>query len=174
MSTLRLDPGAEGAPAVEIDLEALGAPGAQDGAPASPWRLASAPDWSRVEALRLIAGRFSDGTAVALVSVRTPGGSGHDTDALTASVMASGAEPSEAREALLSTEYDGAGRVRRIGLELWTAEDPPPLRLAADRVDVSERADGAPDAARREVVTMAARLDGREGSVLLETLRPAG
>lgn len=166
----RLDPARDGSAVAELDLDALAGLDVAGEIPPSPWQLASPPDWSRVEAVRLLSARFVDGTTVALAAVRRPGSKGHDEDAVRVKVIGPDGEATEALETLLSAEQDAQGEVRRIGLEVWMSDEPPPHRLAADRL--SGEATSA-DGTRREAVAMTARLDGKQGTALLETLRPA-
>ncbi len=77
-----------------------------------------------------------------------------------------------AHEALISTELDSDGRVRRVGVELWTSEEPPPRRLAADRTQLRDRRTSG--GLERELALMDARLDGEPGTAVFEVLRPAG
>jgi hypothetical protein len=74
-------------------------------------------------------------------------------------------------EALLSTELDHDSAVRRVGVELWTSEEPPPRRLAADRTDsASSESNGL----SREATLMDARLDGESGTAIFEIVKPTG
>jgi len=159
----------DGAFAVELDAAALGSLGAD--APAdSPWTLTSAPDWNAYEALRLLAAVFADGSVAALVALRPRGAQGHDADGVTAVLVDRGTSVESALEALVSTELDGDSRVRRVGVELWTSEEPPPRRLAADRTHTARSDAGG---LVRESALMAARLDGETGTAVFEVLRPA-
>ena len=155
--------------AVELDAQALAALAAGESAD-SPWTLEAAPDWGSYEALRLLAAVFGDGSIAALVALRPRDAEGHDAEGVTAVLVDRGKSAEGAREALLSTELDADGRVRRVGLELWTSEEPPPRRLAADRTHTTTE-DG--DGLEREAALMDARLDGDTGTAQFEVLRPA-
>lgn len=159
-ATLRFETGA----VVELDAGALGSLSAAR----SPWTIATPPDWERYEALRLLAARFGDGLVAALVALRPIGARGHDAEEVTAVVVDRG-RATQAHEALVSTELDSEQRVRRVGVELWTSEEPPPRRFAADRTD---SAAGAEDGVAREAALMDARLDGEAGIAVFEILRP--
>jgi len=167
-SALRFE-AADGSVIVELDADGLAALAAGESA-GSPWRLASAPDWGRFDSLRLLAASFGNGSIAALTALRPAGADGHDADQVAAVLVDRGETVKSAHEALLSTEVDADGRVRRIGLEIWTSEDPPPRRLAADRAHSSDAGD---DGVERETVLMDARLDGEGGTALFEVLRPA-
>ncbi len=166
-SLLRFESG-DGSAVLELDPAALGP--LASGEPAeSPWRLAVGPDWERFESLRLLAAGFKDGSVAAVVAMRPHGSSGHDSDQVSAVFAEGGDAVSDPHEVLLSTETDAEGRVRRVGVEVWTSEEPPPHRLAADRAESStSEADGV----ERESVRMDARLDGETGAALFEVLRP--
>jgi len=164
---LRFEVG-EGAAVVELDAAELGSLAAGDDE--SPWRVTTAPDWERFDTLRLLAARFADGTIAALIGLRPVGARGHDTDQLAAVLVDRGESVENAHEALLSTETDADGRTRRVGLELWTSDEPPPRRLAADRAHSTV---AGSDGVEREAAVMEARLDGETGTALFEVLRPA-
>jgi hypothetical protein len=72
-------------------------------------------------------------------------------------------------ETLVSVEHDAEGVPRRLGLELWTDPDSPPMRAAADRTDEATAGAGT----EREAIPMRFRLDGMSGAGRFETIRPA-
>jgi hypothetical protein len=160
----------DGSFAVELDSDALGSLGAGEAAE-SPWTVAEAPDWDRFDSLRLLAAAFADGSLTALVALRPAGASGHDTDRVSALLVDRGKPAEPAYDALVSTELDADRQVRRVGVELWTSEDPPPRRLAADR---THSATAQMDGVERESALMDARLDGESGTAVFEVLRPSG
>jgi hypothetical protein len=159
--TLRFE--ADGA-VLDLDAGRLGSLGAGE----SPWALAEEPDWSRLDAVRLLAASFGDGLVTALVALRPAGAEGHDADQVTAVIVDRG-RARQAHEALVSTELDPDRMVRRVGVELWTSEEPPPHRFAADRTAHSA---SAADGVRRESTLMDAHLDGERGRAIFEILRP--
>jgi len=138
---------------------------AAEGAPA--WELPSQPDWTNVEAIRLVSATFPDGAALAVAALRPRDARGHGDDAVVARFVDAEGLQIDASEALVSVEYDAAQRPRRLGIELWPESDAAPLRIAADRESEEEysAADG------REVVRMTFRLDGIGGRGTFETLR---
>jgi hypothetical protein len=155
----------DGSFAVELDPSALG------GAAASPWTIATAPNWERFEAMRLLGARFADGSVAAVVALRPAGAPGHDAEGVTAVLDDRGKGAAGVHEALLSTEVDRDSAVRRVGVELWTSEEPPPRRLAADRTDsASSESNGL----SREATLMDARLDGESGTAIFEIVKPTG
>ncbi len=143
--------------------------GAERADPAGPaaWALAGACDWTSIESLRVISAAFGD-TAIAIAIAR-PAGADASADQVAGMRLAPGG-PEGVDEALISTEYDSNGAVRRIGVELWP-ESGVVRRLAADRA--GEPATTAADGLRREATPMAFRLDGEPGTGLHELLRPA-
>ena len=76
----------------------------------------------------MLAAVFADGSIAALVALRPRGSTGHDADGVSAVLVERGKSAESAYEALVSTELDGDRRVRRVGVELWTSEEPPPRR----------------------------------------------
>lgn len=87
---------------------------------------------ARADSVREMATWFDDGEVIAVSAVRPRKPKGHDQDAVHAAVLA----PDTAMtivEPRLSTTYTAAGRARRVGLELWDAdEEAPPVRVTAD------------------------------------------
>jgi hypothetical protein len=126
-------------------------------------------DPGRHELLRLISVGLDDGTVLGVASLRPAGAAGHGDEVTRAVLARPDSEPVAVEEALVSTEYDGAGLIRRVGAELWTGSEAGPLRLAADRGAGSSAGDGDPGAATELI----ARLDGAEGRGLYEIRRPA-
>lgn len=166
---LRFEAGDE-AGVAELDDDALGALASGESA-ASPWTIAEEPDWAGIASLRLLAAQFADGSVTALLAARPARAEGHDADLVAAVLVDPGGDVSQMEQVLLSTELDAEDRVRRVGVELWRSEEPPPYRLAADRLSFEA---GASAGHRRESVLMRARLDGQEGTAMFERLTPAG
>jgi hypothetical protein len=159
--------GPAGGPEVEWELPVLlRSADAADPKAAPVWRAAELP-WGELESVRVIAASFDD-LALAAVVARPAGATNPDEDRV-AVALVSEQEPEEISEALVSTEYDPGGHVRRIGLEIWPeATGVGARRLAADRN--GEQAASELDGAAREVTPMAFRLDGRTGTGLHELL----
>ncbi len=99
-------------------------------APVVEWEQADPPNWKLVDrgtgnaTIRVLSARALDGRTVLLAAARPAGASGHDADAIGAIMIDPDGEQTVAEEALLSTEYDGEGRPRRIGVEITVADDP--------------------------------------------------
>jgi hypothetical protein len=94
-------------------------------------RTFESPDWDRTAAARYVAVWLDDGTAIALRSVR-PAGADYDGEATWAALLGP-AGSLRVDEPRLSTTYDGEGRQRRAGLELWVgADDAYPRRVTGE------------------------------------------
>src|SRR5262245_14239074 len=132
-------------------------------------RVAGQVDPAHHELLRVISVGLDDGTVLGVASLRPAGASGHGDEVTRAVLARPDSDPLAVEEALVSTEYDRAGLIRRLGAELWTGSEAGPLRLAADRSGGSSVGDGDPGAATE----LAARLDGAEGRGIYEIRRSA-
>jgi hypothetical protein len=124
---LRLEIGELG-DAVEWDLEALAA--TADGE-ARAFTLPAGLDPGRWELARILSGALDDGLLVAVAGLRPVGAGGHGDESVGGAVIRDGAV-TVLDEALMSVERDGAGTIRRVGLELYEAPDSLPLRIAGD------------------------------------------
>ncbi len=91
--------------------------------------IASAPAWAEIDVLRTITAVFDEGHAVFAVAHRPHGAEGHGGELVTAAVLVAG-EPRAVEHARVSTVYDGAGRQRTVGLELWLPGEELPLRAS--------------------------------------------
>jgi len=134
----------------------------------SPWELASEPDWSHLEGIRLVSARFEDGAVLGVAALRPREARGHGDDVVIARFVGADGEETTTSDALVSVEYDAGGTPRRLGIELWPEPDSAPRRVAADREAESE----ARSAEGRNAVAMRFRLDGTGGIGLYEVLRP--
>jgi hypothetical protein len=97
-----------------------------------------APDWDRMALARTLTAWLDERSAVSLVAVRpAKGKGGHADEALAAFVFDAEREDAPVAavaEPRLSTTYDGEGRQRRAGLELYVGEDDSFARRAAGEV----------------------------------------
>ena len=161
--------GPEGGPEVEWELPVLlRSADAADPKAAPTWR-ADDLEWSEIASLRVIAAAFDD-FALAAVAARPATAANPDEDRVAVALVGEPG-PEEIAEALLSTEYDADGRVRRIGIEIWPeAAGVGARRLAADRS--GDAAASELDGAVREATPMAFHLDGKAGTGLHELLTP--
>ena len=164
---IALDPGVD---AIRVEWSRDGLRALREGSgrgQESPWRLASDPDWSEIDSLRVVSAAFEDGQMLALVAVLPAGAEGHDATRRRCALVDAQGEVTETVETLLSTEYDAGGEPTRIGLELYTEADAPPMRVAADRSGPASEAGGG------RAYPMTFRMEGFEGAGILELVKPS-
>jgi len=128
-------------------------------------------DWGGVELTRTLAVWPDEGgAAIALHAARPAGAEGHDEEGIAAALL--GAEaPVPVADPRLSTTYDGEGRQRRAGLELWVDEEEgPPVRAAGEVLCGSTLELGA---LRLDCAFLRWRVDGRAGVGRYDVLRRA-
>jgi hypothetical protein len=91
-----------------------------------------APDWSKIAMTRTLSAWLDTETGVAITAVRPSSAKHHSDEAVAATLFANG-EPHHVEEPLVSTTFDGDGRQRHAGLELWLdAEGGFPYRAAGE------------------------------------------
>jgi hypothetical protein len=110
-----------------IDVDGLGQRGHSWGA----------PDWDRIALARTVAAWLDDELAVSLTAIRPAGAKHHEDERVAATILdrdpESGAErATPVLDARLSTTYDGDGRQRAAGLELYVDEEGFPRRAAGE------------------------------------------
>jgi hypothetical protein len=88
-----------------------------------------APSWEELDALRSISALFDSGHAFLAVTRRPRGAVGHGAERIAAWLLDDG-EPVALEDVRISTVYDGEGRQRSAGLELWPPEVDLPLRAS--------------------------------------------
>jgi hypothetical protein len=98
-----------------------------------------APDWGRITLARTLGVWLGGDLAVSLAAIRPAGATHHEDEHVAATVLDADPESGEPRatpivDARLSTTYDGDGRQRAAGLELYVDEDGHPLRAAGEVV----------------------------------------
>jgi len=81
-----------------------------------------APNWRRLTSVHTVCGWLESGAGFALATARADGSKGHEDDERWAVLLAPGTT-TPVIDPRLSTTYDGGGRQRRAGLELWVGED---------------------------------------------------
>lgn len=148
----------------ELDVDGLGQRG-------HAW---GTTDWTTVGSVRTVSAWMGPDGAVMLQAVRPADASGQDDDAV-AAVLVEGAGPgaiiTPVARPRLSTTYDGDGRHRRAGLELWVSEeDEYPHRAAGDAVCGTTLELGR---LRLELAFFLWRMEGRVGLGRYEVLRRA-
>ena len=119
----------------------------------------TAPRWDELDALRTVSAIVDDGHALLALARRPRGALGHGEERVGAVLIDDG-RFLEVDEARLSTVYDGDGRQRSAGLELWLRGEEFPRRGSGVAVAGSSLQ-------LEEVEVHAAvfrwRLDGRDG-----------
>ena len=128
------------------------------------------PDWSRIASTTTVSAWPDEGFALALNAVRPPGVD-HGHEPIWAALLdRAGTLPVE--EPRLSTTFDGEGRQRRAGLELWLDEEEGhPHRgsgevLCGSTLDLGQL--------RLDCAFFRWRIDGRAGVGRYDVLRHAG
>jgi hypothetical protein len=118
-----------------------------------------APRWEELQAVRSISALVDEGTGLLALARRPRGAAGHGDEQVRAGLYLDG-ELHEVEEARISTVYDGGGRQRSAGLELWLPEEEYPRRgsglvIAGSSFDL--------EAIQVHAAVFRWRLDGREG-----------
>lgn len=85
------------------------------------------PEWDELDSLRSVSALFDRDNAFLAIARRPRGAAGHDAELVSAWLLSEG-EPVELAETRLSTVYDGQGRQRSAGLELWSPGEEVALR----------------------------------------------
>ena len=109
--------------------------------------------------MRSISALVDDGTGLLALARRPRDAPGHGDEEVRAACSSTG-EPHEVEEARISTVYDGGGRQRSAGLELWLPGEEYPRRgsgqvIAGSSFDL--------EAIQVHAAVFRWRLDGREG-----------
>jgi hypothetical protein len=131
-----------------------------------------APDWKRIELARSVSAWLGDDLTVSLTAIRPAGAGDHGGEALAAAIIERGedGEPHaiDVADPRLSTTYDGDGRQRHAGLELWVDEDGFPRRAAGEVACGTSLDLGA---LRLDCAFFRWRMEGREGIGRYDVLR---
>ena len=133
-----------------------------------------APDWDRMALARSLSAWLDDAHAVSAVSVRPAKAKSHADEAVAAFVFDSDREEDPVRavaDPRLSTTYDGDGRQRRAGLELYISDDDAFPRRAAGEVVAGTSLDLG--SLRLDCSFFRWRMEGREGLGRYDVLRRA-
>ena len=133
------------------------------------------PDWGRIALARTVAAWLDDELAVSLTAIRPAGARQHEDERVAATVLdrdpESGADrASPVLDARLSTTYDGDGRQRAAGLELYLDEDGYPRRAAGEVVCGTTLDLGR---LRLDCAFLRWRMEGRTGVGRYDVLRRA-
>jgi hypothetical protein len=117
------------------------------------------PQWEELDAIRAITALVDEQHALVAIARRPRGAVGHGDEEVTARLVEDDALL-EVENARISTVYDGGGRQRSAGLELWVPGEDYPRRgsgqvIAGSSLDL--------DPLQVHVAVFRWRLDGREG-----------
>ena len=117
------------------------------------------PQWEELDALRSLSALVDEQHALLALARRPEGAVGHGDEEVTARLVEDDAVL-EVETARISTVYDGGGRQRSAGLELWLPGEDYPRRgsglvIAGSSLDL--------DGLQVHVAVFRWRLDGREG-----------
>jgi hypothetical protein len=119
-----------------------------------------APSWDELDAVRSISALFDERHALLAIGRRPRGALGHDAEHVEAWLLDDGV-PLAIEDARISTVYDGEGRQRSAGLELWLPGEENPLRGSGSVVAGSSLALEAADV---HAAVFRWRLGDREGA----------
>jgi hypothetical protein len=122
------------------------------------------PAWSELDAVRGVTAVFDRERAVFALARRPRGAMGHGQELVEASIVIDG-ELADVEDARLSTVYDGDGRQRNAGLELWLPAEDFPRRVSGT---VQAGASLTLEGLRVNAAVFAWRMEGREGAGLYE------
>ena len=131
------------------------------------------PQWEELDALRSVSALVDEQHALLALARRPRGAVGHGDEEVTARLVEDDAVL-DVETARISTVYDGGGRQRSAGLELWVPDEDYPRRgsglvIAGSSLDL--------DGLQVHVAVFRWRLDGREGigayELMLRTEPPA-
>jgi hypothetical protein len=118
------------------------------------------PAWSELDAVRGITAVFGPDRAVFVLARRPRGVLGHGHELVEAKLVLDG-ELAVAENARVSTVYDGDGRQRSAGLELWLPEEDFPRRVSGS---VAAGASLSLEGLRMNAAMFRWHMEGREGS----------
>ncbi len=127
------------------------------------------PDWDRISMARTLGAWFPDGAGATVSAIRKEGVPGHGEEAVGAFLI-TGGEPVAVGDPRLSTTYDGEGRQRQAGLELYVGEGEDEFaHRAAGEVVCGTTLDLG--RLRLDSAFMRWRMDGRQGIGRYDVLR---
>jgi hypothetical protein len=122
------------------------------------------PAWAELDAVRGVTAVFGPDRAAFLLARRPRGAMGHGHELVEAQLLLDG-ELAEVEDARLSTVYDGDGRQRNAGLELFLPDEDFPRRVSGTvRAGASLSLEGL----RVNAAMFGWQMEGREGAGLYE------
>jgi hypothetical protein len=122
------------------------------------------PAWAELDAVRGVTAVFGPDRAAFLLARRPRGAIGHGHEHVEAQLLLDG-ELAEVDDARLSTVYDGDGRQRNAGLELFLPSEDFPRRVSGT---VRAGASLALEGLRVNAAMFGWQMEGREGAGLYE------
>lgn len=118
------------------------------------------PAWAELDAVRLVTALFDDEHALLAAARRPRGAQGHGQELVTGHLFNAG-QMLAVEDARISTVYDGQGRQRSVGLELWLPGEDFPRRASGS---VRAGLTLGLEALRVDVGLVAWRMEGRDGA----------
>jgi hypothetical protein len=121
---------------------------------------AAPPRWEDLDALRGVSALFDQENAVLAMAQRPRGAIGHGQEKVVAWLVSAG-EARRVENARISTVYDGEGRQRNAGLELWMPGEDFPRRASGTAVAGTTL---SLDGLRVNAAVFSWRMEGRDGA----------
>jgi len=118
------------------------------------------PAWAELDAVRAISALFDRERAVLAMARRPRGALGHGHELITAKLLLGG-ELVDVEDARLSTVYDGEGRQRTAGIELWLPGEDFPRRVSGT---ATAGASISLEGLQMNAAVFDWRMEGRQGS----------
>lgn len=118
------------------------------------------PAWAELDAVRALSAIFDEAHAVLAVARRPRSTLGHGDELISAALL-SGGEVHTVEDCRLSTVYDGDGRQRHAGLELWLPGEDFPRRASGT---VKAGASLTLEGLRVNAAVFEWRMEGRDGA----------
>ncbi|MFL5884973.1 MAG: hypothetical protein ACJ77M_07885, partial [Thermoleophilaceae bacterium] len=118
------------------------------------------PEWAELDAIRAVSAIFDAETAVLALARRPRGAFGHGQEEVCARLLQAG-HLLEVEDARISTVYDGDGRQRSAGLELWLPGEDFPRRASGT---VQAGASLTLEGLQVNAAVFAWRMEGRDGA----------
>jgi hypothetical protein len=120
----------------------------------------SPPRWEELDAFRGVSALFDEEHAVMAVARRPRGAIGHGRERV-AAWLVYGGEARKVENARISTVYDGDGRQRNAGLELWLPGEDFPRRVSGTAVTGTTL---SLEGLRVNAAVFSWRMEGRDGA----------
>jgi len=120
----------------------------------------SPPSWDQLDALRGVSALFDGSHAVLALARRPRGALGHGEERV-AAWLVSGGDAKQVEDARISTVYDGDGRQRTAGLELWMPGEDFPRRASGTAVAGTTL---VLDGLRVNAAVFSWQMEGRDGA----------